>query len=99
MRNPTKVVLRHLPPCLTEEEFMEIVSPLPAYNYLRFFKADKTIGSSATTRAYINFQSIESLFNFKERFDNYVFVDSKVGNFDIFSIMIKVCVVIMILNY
>ena len=32
---PTKVVIRRLPPSMTQEEFEEQVSPIPDYDYLR----------------------------------------------------------------
>ena len=35
-----QIVLRRLPPSLTSEQFLEIVSPLPDYDYYRFCKAD-----------------------------------------------------------
>lgn len=35
-----QIVLRRLPPTLTSEQFLEIVSPLPDHDYYRFCKAD-----------------------------------------------------------
>ena len=43
----------------------------------RFVKADYTFEQAATTRVYINFVNQEDIFIFQERFDGYVFVDSK----------------------
>ena len=36
-----------------------------------------SLGQNAFTRAYINFQSYEDVYNFKDQFDEYVFVDGK----------------------
>ncbi|VDP93030.1 unnamed protein product [Echinostoma caproni] len=80
MKNcPTKIVLRRLPPKLTEEEFLKIIDPLPPHSYFRFCLPDDSLEGLSLPRAYITFNDIESLFDFKERFDNYVFVDSE-GN-------------------
>jgi len=32
---PTKIVLRRLPPSMTEEEFLDQVSPIPDHDYVR----------------------------------------------------------------
>ncbi|CAB3374941.1 Hypothetical predicted protein [Cloeon dipterum] len=74
---PTKVVIRHLPAMMTEETFIEEVSPLPKYDYLSFVNADPELGQFAFSRAYINFCNQEDIFIFTEKFDGYVFVDSK----------------------
>jgi len=76
---PTKVVVRRLPPAMTEDDFLEQVSPIPDHDYLRFVRADYSLGQDAFCRAYINFLSQEDIFIFQERFDGYVFVDAK-GN-------------------
>ena len=34
--NPTKIVLRRLPPTMTEEEFLDQVSPIPEHDYVRY---------------------------------------------------------------
>ena len=33
---PTKIVVRRLPPSMTEEEFLNQVSPIPDHDYIRF---------------------------------------------------------------
>ena len=35
-----KIVIRRLPPSLTKEQFLEIVSPLPEYDYFCYANAD-----------------------------------------------------------
>ncbi|KAG8176497.1 hypothetical protein JTE90_024925 [Oedothorax gibbosus] len=75
----TKVVIRRLPPTMTEEQFVEQISPFPDHDYTYFVKSDMRLGSHAFSRAYINFLNPEDIFLFKDRFDGYVFVDNK-GN-------------------
>ncbi|XP_053980893.1 regulator of nonsense transcripts 3A [Hylaeus volcanicus] len=76
-RPMTKVVIRRLPPTMTQDQFLEQVSPLPENDYLYFVKADMSMGQFAFSRAYINFAEQQDIFMFREKFDNYVFVDSK----------------------
>ncbi|XP_076632794.1 UPF3 regulator of nonsense mediated mRNA decay [Colletes latitarsis] len=76
-RPMTKVVIRRLPPTMTQDQFLEQVSPLPENDYLYFVKADMSMGQFAFSRAYINFVEQQDIFMFREKFDNYVFVDSK----------------------
>lgn len=73
----TKVVIRRLPPTMTQDQFLEQVSPLPEHDYLYFVKADMSLGQFAFSRAYINFLEQQDIFMFREKFDNYVFVDAK----------------------
>lgn len=75
----TKVIVRRLPPSMTEEQFLEQISPLPEHDYLYFVKADLRLGQNAFSRAYINFLVSEDIFIFKDKFDGYVFLDNK-GN-------------------
>jgi regulator of nonsense transcripts 3 len=72
-----KIVVRRLPPTLKKEEFLDAVSPLPDYDYFYYCKADLSLGQYAFCRAYISFTNSEDVFIFKEKFDNYVFVDAK----------------------
>ncbi|XP_050716681.1 regulator of nonsense transcripts 3B-like [Eriocheir sinensis] len=77
---PTKVVVRRLPPTMTEEEFLEAVTPLPEHDYFSFCPSDGSLGSiNSFTRVYINFKSQGDIFIFRDKFDGYVFVDKK-GN-------------------
>ncbi|KAL0103419.1 hypothetical protein PUN28_017587 [Cardiocondyla obscurior] len=73
----TKVVIRRLPPTMTQDQFLEQVSPLPEHDYMYFVKADMSLGQFAFSRAYINFIEQQDIFMFREKFDNYVFVDAK----------------------
>ncbi|XP_014672658.1 PREDICTED: regulator of nonsense transcripts 3A-like isoform X2 [Priapulus caudatus] len=76
---PTKVVIRRLPPTMTGEEFLEQISPLPENDYIYFVKGDLSLCHYAFSRGYINFVHADDVIVFKEKFDNYIFVDSK-GN-------------------
>ncbi|XP_012284926.1 regulator of nonsense transcripts 3A isoform X2 [Orussus abietinus] len=76
-RPMTKVVVRRLPPSMTQDQFLEQISPLPEHDYLYFVKADMSMGQFAFSRAYINFVEQQDIFIFREKFDNYVFVDGK----------------------
>lgn len=75
----TKAIIRRLPPSMTKEIFLDQISPVPDYDYMYFVKADLSLGEYAYSRAYINFKNSPDIFLFKEKFDNYVFLDSK-GN-------------------
>ncbi|RUS72367.1 hypothetical protein EGW08_019865, partial [Elysia chlorotica] len=78
---PSKVVIRRLPPTLTPEEFLEQVSPLPDYDFFYFVRADMSLGPNAFSRAYVNFLAPEDIFIFRDKFDGYVFLDSKGGEY------------------
>lgn len=73
----TKIVLRRLPPTMTEESFMEQVSPIPEHDYFYFARPDPSLGNNLFSRAYINFVNVEDIFLFKDKFDGYVFLDDK----------------------
>lgn len=62
---------------MTQEQLIEQISPLPEYDYLYFVKADMSLGQFAFSRAYINFTDQQDIFMFRDKFDNYVFVDLK----------------------
>ncbi|KAA0183474.1 hypothetical protein HAZT_HAZT003963 [Hyalella azteca] len=74
-----QVVVRHLPSCLTKEEFLEVVQPLPEHNWLAFYPANTDYGALGFSRAYINFKNPLDIYKFRDQFDGYVFVDGK-GN-------------------
>lgn len=73
----TKIIVRRLPPGITQESFLNQVSPVPEYNYIYTVKADLSLGENSFSRVYINFCNSEDIYDFKEKFDNYVFVDTK----------------------
>lgn len=73
----TKIIVRRLPPNFTLDIFKSQVFPLPIYNYIYFVAADRSYGSNAFCRVYINFIKPEDVLKFKEKFDNYVFIGPK----------------------
>ncbi|XP_022224054.2 regulator of nonsense transcripts 3B [Drosophila obscura] len=76
--NPTvKIVMRHLPPTMTEKEFLDQVGPLPESDSYYYCQADWSLGHDATCRAYIDMTLKDNteLLQFRDRFDGYVFVD------------------------
>ncbi|XP_071440791.1 regulator of nonsense transcripts 3B isoform X2 [Hetaerina americana] len=78
---PTKVVIRRLPPTMTLEKFIDQVSPLPENDYLHFAKADASLGQHSFCTAYVNFVQPKDVFIFKEKFDDYIFIDNKGNEF------------------
>lgn len=72
-----QVVIRRLPPTMTQEQFLEQISPVPDHDYLYYVKADMSLGPNSFCRAYINFAEQKNIFLFREKFDNYVFVDAR----------------------
>ncbi|XP_014259797.1 regulator of nonsense transcripts 3A isoform X2 [Cimex lectularius] len=74
---PTKIVIRRLPPTMTEENFIEQISPIPPFDYMYFIPGDASNGIYSFSRAYINFYYQEDIFTFTQTFDGYVFFDTK----------------------
>ncbi|XP_053622513.1 regulator of nonsense transcripts 3B isoform X1 [Plodia interpunctella] len=73
----TKIVLRRLPPSMTEEAFLEQVSPIPEHDHFYFAKPDTSLGHNVYSRAYINFVNVEDIYLFRDKFDGYIFLDEK----------------------
>ncbi|XP_033032982.1 regulator of nonsense transcripts 3A isoform X4 [Trachypithecus francoisi] len=73
----SKVVIRRLPPGLTKEQLEEQLRPLPAHDYFEFFAADLSLYPHLYSRAYINFRNPDDILLFRDRFDGYIFLDSK----------------------
>ncbi|XP_057563796.1 regulator of nonsense transcripts 3A isoform X2 [Hippopotamus amphibius kiboko] len=73
----SKVVIRRLPPGLTREQLAQQLRPLPAHDYFAFFPADLSLYPHLYSRAYINFRNPDDILLFRDRFDGYIFVDSK----------------------
>lgn len=77
----SQAVIRHLPPSMTASEFISAVDPLPDHNYFWFEEADTSLGQHAFSRAYISFKERNDIDLFTDKFDGYVFVDSKGNEF------------------
>uniref|UniRef100_A0AAY4DK50 UPF3 domain-containing protein n=1 Tax=Denticeps clupeoides TaxID=299321 RepID=A0AAY4DK50_9TELE len=73
----TKIIIRRLPPSLTKEDLEEQLQPLPDVDYLEFFSNDTSLYPHLYSRAYINFKNQEDIVLFRDRFDGYVFIDSR----------------------
>lgn len=71
------MVVRRLPPTMTEEELLKQIEPIPDHDYFYFVPADWSLGVNATCRAYINFCNQNDIFIFRDKFDGYVFVDKR----------------------
>lgn len=56
-----QVIIRKLPPNMTEEEFIKSIDPIPDHDYLYFVPVDWTLGTEATSRAYIHFLNPEDV--------------------------------------
>ncbi|XP_058055038.1 regulator of nonsense transcripts 3A [Anopheles bellator] len=76
----TRVVIRRLPPSMTEEMFREQISTdgvLPKHEEFYFVGPDWSLGVNASSRAYITFTDPADVFRFTESYDGYTFIDSK----------------------
>ena len=76
-----QVIIRRLPPTMTEEVFLEQISPVPENDFCYFVKGDQSVGVPTFSRAYINFVNQEDIFTFQDKFDGYVFVDDRGNEF------------------
>lgn len=70
-----KLVIRRLPPTMSEDDFLKLVSPLPSHDYFCFMEANSGLLPYSYSRAYINFLDSMDMSLFRERFDNYIFLD------------------------
>lgn len=70
-----KIIVRRLPPTMSEDEFLKHVAPLPKHDYFCYFEASSGLGPYSFSRAYINFCDHDEMSIFRERFDNYIFLD------------------------
>ncbi|XP_055537136.1 regulator of nonsense transcripts 3B [Wyeomyia smithii] len=73
----TKVIIRRLPPSMDEDTFRKQIDPIPDHDDFYFVSGDWSLGKNASSRAYISFVRAEDIFLFKDKFDGYIFVDSK----------------------
>lgn len=70
-----KLVIRRLPPSMSEENLLEQLSPLPDHDYFCFFEANPGLGPHSFSRAYINFLNSDDVDAFLQRYDNHTFSD------------------------
>ncbi|ONK55322.1 uncharacterized protein A4U43_UnF5010 [Asparagus officinalis] len=82
MKDPldkTKVVLRHLPPSISQSALMDQIDARFSgrYNWFSFRPGKYSQKNQRFSRAYIDFQSPEDVVDFAEFFDGHVFVNEK----------------------
>lgn len=75
----TKVVLRHLPPSLSQSSLMEQVDArfVGRYNWVSFRPGKTSQKNQLYSRAYIDFKRPDDVIEFAEFFDGHVFVNEK----------------------
>ncbi|XP_075089868.1 regulator of nonsense transcripts UPF3 isoform X2 [Nicotiana tabacum] len=75
----TKVVVRHLPPTLSQSTLLEQVDSRFAgrYNWFTFRPGKTSLKHQSYSRAYIDFRNTEDVIEFAEFFDGHVFVNEK----------------------
>ncbi|WMV50443.1 hypothetical protein MTR67_043828 [Solanum verrucosum] len=75
----TKVVLRHLPPTLSQSMLLEHVDSRFAgrYNWFTFRPAKTSLKHQSYSKAYIDFRNMEDVTEFAEFFDGHMFVNEK----------------------
>ncbi|XP_068733885.1 regulator of nonsense transcripts 3B-like [Montipora capricornis] len=74
---PTKVVIRRLPPTLTEDQLREDLGGFPEHDFFYFVGGDMSFGPMSFSRAYINFKNRDDIVKFRDQFDGYCFVDNR----------------------
>ncbi|XP_061369123.1 regulator of nonsense transcripts UPF3 [Gastrolobium bilobum] len=75
----TKVVIRHLPPSLTQSDLIQNIDNHFAsrYNWFSFRPGNNSHKHQRYSRAYIDFKSPDDVFEFAEFFDGHVFVNER----------------------
>ncbi|XP_020250111.1 regulator of nonsense transcripts UPF3-like isoform X1 [Asparagus officinalis] len=86
MKDPlhrTKVVLRHLPPSISQSGLMEQIDVKFSgrYNWFVFRPGKQSQKNQRFSRAYIDFQNPEDVVDFAEFFDGHIFVNEKGSQF------------------
>lgn len=80
-KEKTKVVVRRLPPALSEDSFKTVLDKHVEgkYDWMSYFPGKVSLRKVVFSRAYVNFISPEYVYEFKAKFDGHVFVSNK-GN-------------------
>lgn len=80
-KEKTKVIVRRLPPALSEESFKTILDKYAEgkYDWVSYYPGKVSIRKVVFSRAYVNFILPEHVYEFKAKFDGHVFVSNK-GN-------------------
>ncbi|KAI3408645.1 Smg4_UPF3 domain-containing protein [Psidium guajava] len=79
----TKVVLRHLPPSITQGMLMDQIDTAfgGRYNWFSFRPGKSSLKNQVYSRAYINLNRPEDVIEFAEFFEGHVFVNEKGAQF------------------
>ncbi|XP_008786472.2 regulator of nonsense transcripts UPF3-like [Phoenix dactylifera] len=79
----TKVVLRHLPPSISQSALMEQIDGRFAgrYDWACFRPGKASHKNQRYSRAYLNFKRLEDVVEFAELFDGHIFVNEKGAQF------------------
>ncbi|GMH34111.1 hypothetical protein BSKO_01945 [Bryopsis sp. KO-2023] len=74
-----KVIVRRLPPTLSEQAFKDALDKLSVegYNWLVFCTGKLSTKRTVCARAYLNFDDPQKVLEFKTTFDGHVFVSSR----------------------
>ncbi|OAE23246.1 hypothetical protein AXG93_620s1130 [Marchantia polymorpha subsp. ruderalis] len=75
----TKVVLRHLPPSISQQVLLEQIHSKYAerYTWFNFHPGKSSHKRQVFSQAYINFKKSEDVFDFYEDFDGHIFVNER----------------------
>ncbi|XP_024635574.1 regulator of nonsense transcripts UPF3 isoform X1 [Medicago truncatula] len=75
----TKVVIRHLPPSLTESDLIQHIDNRfsSRYHWFVFRSGNTSYRNQKYARAYLDFNSPDDVFEFAEFFNGHVFVNEK----------------------
>lgn len=72
-----KVIVRRLPPDITEERFRETITPFPDHTYFYLAPGDHTLGPLGCSRAYIAFEKEEEIVLFRDQYDGMILEGEK----------------------
>ena len=76
-----KVIIRRLPPDITEERFTEIINPFPDHTYFYLAPGDHTLGPLGCSRAYIAFENEDEIVSFRDQYDGMILESEKGGKY------------------
>lgn len=76
-----KVIIRRLPPDITEEKFRESIDPFPDHAYFYLAPGDHTLGPLGCSRAYIAFEREDDIVPFRDQYDGMILESEKGGKY------------------
>lgn len=84
MSDRTKVVIRHLPPTITQDSLLPLIDSSFAGRYNWFsFHPPKITSHNHTSRAYIDFNTPDDVIDFAHFFNGHVFLNEKGTHFKV----------------